>query len=519
MDLKSLRIRTDLSEQDKRKLLALLAVRKSRGLSIPQIDMANLSASDGWNVDSSGFFHRNGTGKPYSPAPGHRGFIESKAIFVALQAGRGAGKTAAGAQKAMRKIREGRTGVVVNPDLENFKTSTWPELRNWIPWEMVIPRHRIRRSEAWDVTRPFSIVFLNGAIMYCRGLRDPESARGHNVNWLWYDEARRDKTGAAWKNAIAGVRVGEDTQRFLTTTPAGTDSWIAALFDRNEIPKEVYDLLEELGELGKRPIMESFHVSLEENKANLDPIFYATLVSAYPAGYLRQREVDGIAANAEGALGDRTWFKDHVLDAPPAWAAKRIRFWDLAASEKKVGEDPDETIGTLLSENTKKDAFCIEDQTGGFMVWDKLKAHIQRTALRDGTNVVIYIEQEPGSGGKNQIAEIANILRPLGFRVIAHNPRDDGDRVIAANTWFAEAAERRWWIVKGAWNDKFYIQLDSFPEGAHDDRVTSITGARHSISPIRKFSTIKFDHIGAHGKKEEKKDGTGRIGAWGKPGK
>jgi predicted phage terminase large subunit-like protein len=425
------------------------------------------------------------------------------------------GKTAAGAQKALRKIREGRSGLVVNPDLENFKTSTWPELRQWIPWDMVIPRHRYRRSESWDVTRPFAIVFSNMAVMYCRGLRDPESGRGHNVNWLWYDEARRDRTGIAWKNAVAGVRIGDETQRWLTTTPAGRDSWIAAFFDRKEISQEVYDLLAEIPELKNRSLIETFHVSLEDNKKNLDPIFYASLIAQYPAGYLRQREVNGYAANEEGALGDRIWFRDKFLPKPPEWG-RRIRFWDLAASEKKVGTDPDETVGTLASCNDKKDNFCIENQIGGFWLWDKIKENIKNVAFTDGTQVIVYVEQEPGSGGKNQVAEIASMLRPFGFTVKPHNPRDDGDRVIAANTWFAEAALGQWYIVKGLWNDRFFNQLDAFPEGDHDDRVTSVTGARHSIAPIRRWSSLKFAHLGqkVSEKKEEEKKDMG-IGKWG----
>jgi predicted phage terminase large subunit-like protein len=501
--LTNLKIRPNLTNEEKRELLIILAERKARGLVNPKVEKLGSILDDNakWRIDENGYFMRV-DGRHYDPAEGHASFIGSLGVYVCLAGGRGSGKTAAGAQKALRKIREGRSGIVVNPDMENFKTSTWPELKQWIPWDMVIPRHRYRRSDSWDVTRPFAIVFQNGAVMNCRGLRDPESGRGHNVNWLWYDEARRDKTGVAWRNATAGVRIGTETQRFVTTTPAGRDSWIASFFDRKEVPQEVYDILSEIPELKERQLIESFHVSVHENKKNLDPIFYATLISNYPSGYLRQREVDGIAANEEGALGDRIWFThnpttgvSHVIAQPPEWK-KRVRFWDLAASEKKVGTDPDETVGTLVSCNDKKDNFCIENQIGGFWLWDKIKENIRNVAINDGPGVVVYIEQEPGSGGKNQVAEISALLRPFNIQVKAHNPKDDGDRVIAANTWFAEAALGLWWICAGLWNQKFFGQLDSFPEGAHDDRVTAVTGARHSIAPIRRWSSIKFIHMG-----------------------
>jgi phage terminase large subunit-like protein len=521
--LTSLRIKSNLTNEEKRELLIILAERKSRGLVNPKVDHLGsvLDENAKWNIDENGYFIRM-DGRHYNPAGDQEPFIKSQAVYVGLQGGRGSGKTGAGAQKALRKIREGKSGLVVNPDMENFKTSTWPELKQWIPWDMVIPRHRYRKSDSWDVTRPFAIVFQNGAVMNCRGLRDPESGRGHNVNWLWYDEARRDKTGIAWKNATSGVRIGEMTQRWLTTTPAGRDSWIAALFDRKEVSQEVYDIISEIPELKNRVLIESFHVSIHDNKKNLDPVFYAAQVASYPSGYLRQREIDGIAANAEGTLGDRIWFvhnqttgESHVLPKAPDWT-KRIRFWDLAASEKKVGTDPDETVGSLVSCNDKKDKFCLENQIGGFWLWDKLKENIKLVAFQDGTQVVIYIEQEPGSGGKNQVAEISGLLRPFGFTVKPHNPKDDGDRVIAANTWFAEAASGDWYVVKGLFNERFYSQLDSFPEGNHDDRITSVTGARLSLAPIRRWSSMKFLHIGQNTEAESKKDDNIKIGSWGK---
>jgi phage terminase large subunit-like protein len=72
-----------------------------------------------------------------------------------------------------------------------------------------------------------------------------------------------------------------------------------------------------------------------------------------------------------------------------------------------------------------------------------------------------------------------------------------GDRVLAANTWFGEAADGKWYIVKGGWNEAFFSELDYFPNPAiHDDRVTSTSGARHAIAPIRSWKKIQFAHLG-----------------------
>jgi phage terminase large subunit-like protein len=45
----------------------------------------------------------------------------------------------------------------------------------------------------------------------------------------------------------------------------------------------------------------------------------------------------------------------------------------------------------------------------------------------------------------------------------------------------------------GLWNERFFQQLDSFDGLKHDDRITSVTGARHYILPVRKkWSSVKF---------------------------
>jgi phage terminase large subunit-like protein len=482
-----------LSLDEKRKLFLLLIEKRARGEELPVFDDYSPVSSD-WGVDENGYFLRN-DGKHYEASPTQDKFIHCGARFAAFYSPRGGGKTASGAQKALKKIMQGESGAIINPDLENFKFSTWPEFKNWIPWNMVVPRQRYRQSAAWDCTRPFTMVFTNGAKIYCKGLKDPDSARGPNMNWLWYDEAGRDKTGLGWKIAIAGVRIGSIPQAWATYTPKDFYHWSYDFFVKQTISETMKDIIKTMPEGYK--LIEWFHGTRDDNKAHLDPMFYASLDSAYPGGWLRTQEVDGDYANEGGALGTRAWFNDHYLDVCPEWVTKKVRFWDLAATEKKIGKpEPDETVGTLFGCDDPAEQFCIENQVGGWWAWEKLKENIRAVARKDGTEIPIYIEQEPASGGKNQVAEITNFLKPEGFTVRPHNPKDDGDRVMAANTWYGEAAQGKYWIVKGLWNEKFLIQVDTFPDAPHDDRITSVSGARHSIAPIRKWKKQTFMAVG-----------------------
>ncbi len=63
---------------------------------------------------------------------------------------------------------------------------------------------------------------------------------------------------------------------------------------------------------------------------------------------------------------------------------------------------------------------------------------------------------------------------------------------MAANHWFAVAADGRIYMVKGDWNEKFLGQLDGFTQVAHDDRVTSITGAMNWLSPFKAWAKTSF---------------------------
>ena len=384
---------------------------------------------------------------------------------------------------------------------------------------MVIPRQRYRGNPEWEPTQPFKLNFLSGAEVWFKGLKEPDSARGPNINWLWYDEGGNDATGLAWQIALPSVRVGDNIQAWVTTTPKGRQHWIYRFFVLQDIPEDAKEAFAEIGQ--DRELIEMYYASIYDNKRNLEPAFFASILAAYPTGWLREQEIFGRFVDAGGAFGDRKWFTEReggVLAQPPSVVSGRIRYWDLAATEKKVGgkkiNDPDETVGSLLSwqkGGTVKDnngfelkiigRFFLEHQHCGFWDWARIKQEIVETARTDGPQIKIWIEQEPAAGGKNQIAELKDTIQKelgISYQVEGHLPRSVGDRVMGANTWFAEAAQGLWSVVYGNWTSGFFDQLDTFDgsDKVHDDRITSVTGARHCLAPTRLWSSIKFLHIG-----------------------
>lgn len=483
-----------LTAEEKRKLLLLIEEAKTRGIHIDPAKYMSLVAFEPFARDKNGYFARI-DGRPYNPNDSQKAFLNSNARFVGFYGSRGSGKTSCGAQKALNKIEQGESGMVLNPDFENFKTSTWPEFRDWIPWKNVIPRHQYRGRREYEPQKPFILVFNNGAKVLCKGLKDPNSARGPNMNWLWYDEAQRDETGEPWKVAVACVRVGKDPQAWATYTPRGSEHWTTKFFLNEEIPQEVIDLFKDIGET--RPLLEVFHGTMQDNKDNLDPGFYASMMLAYEDGYMRTREIYGEVADEGGTLGHKEWFDNKIVDETPFEVKTRICYWDLAGSEKKVKitrrkNDPDENVCTVLSWDGNRQ-FCIEDQISGRWDWATLKEKVVEVAEKYGSLVRIYVEQEPGAGGVNQVEELKIYVKEhCSVPVILEGHRPEGDKIVRANPWFEEAKNGYFWMKRGSWNTGFLNQLSSSPVGAHDDKIDSVSGARQIIAPFKTWKSINF---------------------------
>ena len=509
-----------LRQEKARELALLIDEAKRRGLDVPtQKKVVKFP------VDSNGFFVKE-DGTRYNPLDKDGNyrestrFVESDSVLSALISGRAGGKSAAGAQKALRKIAQGESGAIFNPRFEDLKTSTWAEFRQWCPWDMVVPTHRYMGRPEWSPSQPFKINFLNGAEVSLKGLKDPDSARGPNINWLWYDEAGTDHDGLAWQIALASVRVGENIQGWITTTPKGRQHWIYRFFIQKDIPKDALDAFEEACK--DREFIEMFYMSIYDNEENLNKLFFASILALYPEdSWIREQEVFGRFVDAGGAFGDRKWFTQReggVLTAPPSIVTDRLRFWDLAASEKKVAgkklTDPDETVGSLVSwkrggkvtDNTGLEMpiigrFFLEDQVCGQWEYAGIQKAMVDTARLDGPGIKIVIEQEPASGGKNQVAALKqHIQKELGahFKVEGFLPREIGDRYMGAVTWFAEAQRGLWSVVYGNWTPGFFDQLDTFDgsDKIHDDRITSVSGARYSLAPTVLWKRLKFLHMG-----------------------
>lgn len=179
----------------------------------------------------------------------------------------------------------------------------------------------------------------------------------------------------------------------------------------------------------------------------------------------------------DGNKFKREWFK--IVDDFPA-DLKKVRYWDLAATEPKEGSDPDWTAGCLMGE--KDGQYWIIDVRRDRLSPKGVESLINQTAMIDGISVPIHMEQEPGSSGVNTIDHYRRqVLKGFAF----YGDRVTGKKEIRANPLSSAAEARNVFLVKGSWNSDFLDEIVSFPLVAHDDMVDAASGAFSKLHEIK----------------------------------
>lgn len=183
------------------------------------------------------------------------------------------------------------------------------------------------------------------------------------------------------------------------------------------------------------------------------------------------------APASEGSRFQRAWFGPPVEPSAVPAIARRVRYWDLAATEAKPGTDPDWTAGVKMAE--QRGAYWIESVIRARARPKGVEDLIRQTAELDGVGVEIHIEQEPGSSG---VATIDHYQRDVlkGFAV--YGSKTTGDKQLRANPLSAAAEAGNVKLVRGPWVEAFLEEAEAFPGGAHDDQVDAASGAMEKLA-------------------------------------
>jgi predicted phage terminase large subunit-like protein len=163
----------------------------------------------------------------------------------------------------------------------------------------------------------------------------------------------------------------------------------------------------------------------------------------------------------------------------PVWIEKKIRYIDKASTQDGGAW----TAGTLMAK-VKAEKFGLDfnfivlDCTRGQWSSGKRNQIIKEMAQNDGKDVEIWVEQEPGSGGKES-AEFT-IKDLAGFNV--HAERVTGDKVTRADPYAAQVEIRNIALLDGKWVRDFINEHTKFPTGKYKDQVDSAAGAFNKLN-------------------------------------
>jgi predicted phage terminase large subunit-like protein len=187
----------------------------------------------------------------------------------------------------------------------------------------------------------------------------------------------------------------------------------------------------------------------------------------------RQLLMGDWTARHAGALFKREWFE--IVDEAPV-GFQHLRYWDLAATERKPGTDPDWTVGLLLTKSSAG-VYYIMDVQRMRGTPQAVSARMKQTAQMDGPATHIWIEQEPGASGVHVIHHfVTNVLD--GFTVRGN--RVTGSKVERASPVSSQAEAGNVKIVQGPWVGVFLDEVEAFnPDGthSHDDQIDALSGA------------------------------------------
>ena len=211
------------------------------------------------------------TNKPYRPHHDEEWeFItDTETRFWYVQGGEGSGKTVAGIRKVLHRLEWGCSGAMVSSDLEHFKKSTWAEFRRWCPPDVLIPKHQGRLDSSWEPVSTFTLLFRNriGGISFlvCGGIKESEATswEGPNLNFAYWDEARKHKTPTALKVLVGRCRLTMNDippQLFITSTPK--KHWLFDYFGPM-LPNDPQSAFKQRSRV--------LRLNVRDNEDNLDP--------------------------------------------------------------------------------------------------------------------------------------------------------------------------------------------------------------------------------------------------------
>lgn len=181
----------------------------------------------------------------------------------------------------------------------------------------------------------------------------------------------------------------------------------------------------------------------------------------------------------EGYLFHEEWFE--IVPHPGGKFKRIVRWWDMAATDEKKGEDPDWTVGLLLGEH-ENGLYYVLDVVRFRASPGLVEARMRRQSVADKKSypsIRFRVEREPGAQGKLYARVLSKtVFRGLPFRAIPSS----GSKTLRADTVAGAAEREEVKLVRAPWNKEFLREVKRFPFGSKDDQVDALSGSYTAIT-------------------------------------
>ena len=276
-------------------------------------------------------------------------------------AGRGSGKTRAGAETIREWVESGRCKRI------GLIAPTQGDAR-----DVMVEGESGLLAVCSRTERPIyqpsrrRVEFPNGAIATLYSAEESERLRGPQHDALWCDEMAAWKNAqGVWDTAMLGLRLGKRPRAIVTTTPRP----IPLL--RGLLKREGKDVVVTRGRT-------------RDNAANLASTFLTEIVSRYQGTRLGRQELDGeLLEDTPGALWSRDLLEATRRDRSALPPMKRI----VVAIDPAVsmGDDADETGIIVAGLGVDERGYILEDASGKFspIEWARRAVGLYRTYSAD----------------------------------------------------------------------------------------------------------------------------------------
>jgi phage terminase large subunit-like protein len=303
-----------------------------------------------------------------------------------MRSGRGGGKTRAGAEWVLKRVRQGYRSIA----LIGANAADVRDIMIELGESSIM---KIARSEERPEYEPSKrrLTFPNGAVAVAFSDEEPDQLRGPQHDSAWVDELAKYKhPQETWDNLIMGLRLGKNPQVFVTTTP-------------RPIPL--------IKALLKSPDTIDIRFSTFDNADNLSPQFLAKVREKYEGTRLGRQELHGeILDDNPGALWTRDLIENLRVNGTPQLVRVVVGV-DPAVSS---GEESSET--GIIAAGVAADGhyYVLDDVSLQGSPLDWARAVVRVHHLRKGDRVI----GETNNGGDLVEANLRRVDPAIPYKAV-----------------------------------------------------------------------------------------------------